>query len=313
MLDSVVGRTVLSRSDSTSQEMGVYDGSWYYFGYVLSINVWSHIVFVSSGTNVALYIDGIFIANTSANLKVITNSDITKIGLAEGEFRNARLYNTEIIQQEITDIYNYEKNFRAIDIDDGLVAYYPLKNNSLDNYYDEFDGSDLGVTYDGNSAVFNGTSFIDLEYDLVLSAQSGLTLSVWAKASIDENMRVVYLIDDTETSFHYITFVGSGALYSSGSISSTCASYNNDVVDNWIHLVYTFHSEAGGDFYVNNILAKHANVVNGITHNLKCRIGSDIFGNYSISGNISNFRIYDKALTKEQINVIYNTEKGEFE
>ena len=79
------------------------------------------------------------------------------------KFVNFRIYDSERTAQERTDIYNYEKNFRPIDITDGLIAYYPLATNSLDNYNNEYDGTDTNVTYDGERASFNGsTSFINM-------------------------------------------------------------------------------------------------------------------------------------------------------
>lgn len=144
-----------------------------------------HISFVKNGLNVKLYLNNVQVGEeTNATgldaytrdyiIGGYTDDDPLILYYFDGEISKLRIYNTALTQQEITDIYNYEKNFRSIDIDDGLIAYYPLKNNSLDNYYNEYDATDdAGVTYNGSQATLpsgdnvtfpSATGFVEAYY-----------------------------------------------------------------------------------------------------------------------------------------------------
>ena len=147
-----------SWNDYTVSSSLYHDGLWHFIA--LRIN----------GTSVDLYVDDTLVnAYTSTISLSVAGARPHSIGYLgeyfdagtrfewEGELMSLRYYNDSLSETEITDIYNYEKNFRSIDIDDGLVAYYPLANNSLDNYYNEYDGTDTSVTYDGSEATITGS------------------------------------------------------------------------------------------------------------------------------------------------------------
>jgi len=139
----------------------------------LNDGLWHHVAFVASPTGTNLYVDDLLasptyrIGTSSTQATIHSNINMSSLGAIEdnggvatflnGKLSNLRIYNRALTQQEITDIYNYEKINHPIVVDDGLVAYYPLKTNSMDNYYQQLDGTDNGgVTYDGTSASFDG-------------------------------------------------------------------------------------------------------------------------------------------------------------
>ncbi len=103
---------------------------------------------------------------------------------------SARVYDRFLTAAEITDIYNYEKNFHSIDVDSGLIAYYPLANNSSDNYFNKYDApDDAGVTYDGieatlpvgdNIAFPSAAGFVEAYY-----VKDGLLLTTTIEADLN--------------------------------------------------------------------------------------------------------------------------------
>ena len=79
----------------------------------------------------------IFRASATGISHLSTKSSTILTSLTTNDYRNLRLYSSTPSTQLQDEIEAYEKNFRSIDIDDGLVAYYPLAKNSLDNYYND--------------------------------------------------------------------------------------------------------------------------------------------------------------------------------
>jgi hypothetical protein len=157
----------------------------------LTISNFTFISVTISTTEIKLYINGIlestlqhtYLPFSYSSLDTLLGAYSSKlldnlptISSGTSYMKSLRLLNTVLTPQEITDIYNYEKNFRPIDIDDGLIAYYPLAENSLDNYNNQYDGTDSsGVTYDGEKATIadgdtitfpNATGFVEAYYTL---------------------------------------------------------------------------------------------------------------------------------------------------
>ena len=114
-----------------------------------------------------------YLINTGSGW-VFTKSPTILTSLTANDYRNLRLYSAEPSIALQDEIQAYELNFRDVDIDNGLGSYYPLKNNSEDNYYNQLDATDdAGVTYDGIEATLpngdnitfpNLTGFVEAYY-----------------------------------------------------------------------------------------------------------------------------------------------------
>jgi hypothetical protein len=97
--------------------------------------------------------------------------------LTTNKYSNLHIYNRTLSAGEITDIYNIEKYQHNNALDQGLVAYYPLDGNSLDNAINQYDGTDTSVAYvadgtfgtvlecgAGNISIPSATGFIEQYY-----------------------------------------------------------------------------------------------------------------------------------------------------
>lgn len=178
-----------SSSESTFA-IAANNASFYYFvhkgtNYTISSNLydgnWHNIVIILTATTIKSYIDGTIFLNTTLTTSNTNGTRSIKLGRLgdyngfyfNGNLSKVRFYTKELTAQEVTNIYNYELVTRPIPASDGLVAYYPLKNNSLDNYFNQHDGTDVSVTYDGTEATI-GTSitfpsasgFVEMSYIL---------------------------------------------------------------------------------------------------------------------------------------------------
>lgn len=288
----------------------------------LSNDTWGHIVIEVNMTTkvITSYLDGT-LNDTEiipANNTVWNPTNNPSIGGYQGgsEYGNAevhsfRCYTRTLTQQEIIDIYNYEKNFRSIDIDDGLVAYYPLANNSLDNYYNEYDGTDTAITYDGESALFNGTSSkIIIPDEILVNTDS---ISLWFNTStILGSARIFFAYSgnggnnrfyiDRDGLSLQITIGLEGALVNVYTITTG--------VDYFLTLSKT--SPTTTDVYIDNVFVQTLTytALNPM-NNRDYSIGSIDTGGDYFDGEIKHVRFYNKGLTPEQIKVIYDSETTE--
>ena len=141
----------------------------------ISINSWSHILFTYDGSNngngYSFYINGVLSTKTIATNNPITDSINTTTDFTigqringetpfDGNITNASIYNTELSQIEITDIYNkgrFNPDYSNIN---GILSHWRLNSlNPIDEIQRKwtiFDGIDeyINCGYD-NDITFN--------------------------------------------------------------------------------------------------------------------------------------------------------------
>jgi len=139
--------------NTTSNEINIQGGTQV-------AGIWNYFYMSYDGTTLIMKHNNVDVYNSSYTFSEAVYSTLSvHIGLdssnrfMDGKIRGVRVYSEALTATEVTNIYNYEKNFRHIDIDNGLRAYYPLRNNAKDNYYNEVDATpDVGVSFDGDKA-----------------------------------------------------------------------------------------------------------------------------------------------------------------
>lgn len=235
----------------------------------------------------------------------------------DGQIQDVRIYNRPLTVNEITDIYNYEKNFRPIDIDEGLVAFYPLANNSLDNCKNQYDGTDTAMTYDGLSGIFNGTTSRISTSTYFLNGLTEVSVSFWCKLNNLTGDQAIVSRWATSASillYHddplgWRMFLrhtdGNSRIFETGVVASSNTLY---------HIVITFDNTGLYKLYINGIYHSEALTLATTTFNSTVNaldIGHDS-NTRLLDGELSKSRIYNKAITAEQVAAIYNTEKGDF-
>lgn len=245
--------------------------------------------------------------------------------LTTNDYRNLRLYSATPSTALQDEIEAYEKNFRPIDIDDGLVAYYPLANNSLDNYYNEYDGVDsAGVTYDGVKASYSSLNRTSLGLN-TLPHLTQYTFSFWAlrlSAVTDTNLVFTLYRRWSSTSSYRsgiaIEILDSGTLRFFIHNSTDNYSSSTSISVDTLHHVAITYDNGTVEMFIDNqkVYSAYMAVVGwssaGPSDDSIGGYITQVGQTYSYTGDISKFRIYDKAITAEQVEVIYNTEKGDF-
>jgi hypothetical protein len=114
----------------------------------------------------------------------------------------------------ITYAYNWYKNntLNATTlITNGLVAYYPLNNDTLD-YYGSNDGTNINSTQVdgkvGNSYSFNGTSSrLSLPNNPVFETNTQGTISAWVKMYSSSDYATIYAYSDSASANYFMQFM----------------------------------------------------------------------------------------------------------
>jgi len=239
---------------------------------------------------------------------------------ANTQLSSIRIYDRVLSTKEIETIYNYEKITHNVPVDDGLIAYYPLKKNSKDNWYNQFNGTDTGVVYDGQSASFDG---VDDKIDISqISSQlkiQNFSISCWVKKVDDSNVTFFgytnhnyyygYTLNSINSKYRFTSYGDNGVA------QIDIQSESNIVVGKFQHVVVTI-SDNNIRMYINGeiiISESSQNILFDTT--MYSLIGENSIRNdYNryMKGNLSDFRFYNKALSDNEIKEIYDTELPEF-
>jgi pimeloyl-ACP methyl ester carboxylesterase len=221
----------------------------------------------------------------------------------------------------LTMVFLCQNLFSQVDLNYGLVAYYPFNGNAND----ESGNGNHGTTYNvelttdrfgnPNSAykfAGNQNSYIDLGIPNILKFQYNdeFTASVWAKFEVGGlyNPRIICCangIDILTGSFGSNTGperIISGGFLTNGFVSSSDL-YSSGV---WNHIVLLY-SQQNLTLYVNGILvANKATTTNTINYQYNYNLGRN---SYNLSdhykGDIDDIRIYNRALNQQEILVLY--------
>lgn len=194
------GSTQLSFNNiATATDFSSLTGKWYHFVSTLG----SH----NGISQLNIYIDGKVIASSEKSLEVISyDKDMpTLIGALEGrpfysmpgQFFNGsldeiRIYDRTLSATEVNALYEIEKT-NEIDLNSGLVAYYPFDGNASDMSGNGNDGTVFGATlstdrhgqnekayyYDG----INDWIEVNDHESFNFESHDPFSISVWVKAS----------------------------------------------------------------------------------------------------------------------------------
>ena len=219
----------------------------------------------------------------------------------------------------------YFKNYQ-VEEKSHVTSYTETERTSVESLFNltNKDGLDVSLTSFNSSSklIFDGTNDqIPQPYDMV--GMTDYTITVWAKSDVDRSTL-------TETYFSALGGHFSGGSYlrydikdSSSSTPGyilfwaagpqTFTSYNfpeDFDINSWHEYTYT-HSPSYQRMYVDGVLVKGALINNNEPLTISyTRIGR-YAGSYW-SGEIDVYRIYNKALTAEEIAVNYNTLEKRF-
>lgn len=209
-----------------------------------------------------------------------------------------------------------------------LAAYYKLDYTARDESTNNYDGTQVDVSYVNGSpysqaAVFNGSSsYINLPLNIasLFFGKNTLAVSFWFKTTTTERQRM--FTDYAQNSRNIdITMDGTTGgtvevvtMYSSSSITfDSTASYNDG---NWHHIVVALdQSSLTRTIYIDNVLLNTAtfssNSWNG-TSGARVTLGGfySSSGGYTsnlfFDGQIDQLRVFTSAITNTQVSELYN-------
>ncbi|MFC3812839.1 LamG-like jellyroll fold domain-containing protein [Lacihabitans lacunae] len=203
----------------------------------------------------------------------------------------------------------------------GLVAYYPLDGGvASDASGNGHDGNLTGgITQtanrygeDGKAMQFNGTNgLIVIDNWQTITGGSARSISVWFKTSLPikteymvswgnyGNFWASYLGTYMWNGGRYLGFVG----YNSDNfITNPFQFYDNS----WHHMIITYEN-SNKNLYVDGVLQKTTTGALSTT-STKLRLGSNSGGGDLYSGALDDVRIYNRALTLQEIQTMYLSE-----
>lgn len=206
------------------------------------------------------------------------------------------------------------KDFSEVGITDGLVAWYPLDGNARDYTMNRNDGTVNGASvaeglgqgcysFDGVANYINilGGSTIEPE-NLTVSAWINMNTSASTGRNIFCTKWNGYSFEiEATTRIPYFRLTGPGDCRSSSAL----------ILGSWQLLVGTFEKGVGSKIYLDGVLKGTTNTSIGITYtqNSVLNIGRYAGGVY-FNGLIQDVRIYNRALTPEEIKILYDLTKN---
>lgn len=268
---------------------------------------WKHIVVTFENDNTTKYYLNGILQNTFTNDNLDLGSHIF-LGHWKNKFLNAdlldevKIYNRVLNQSDILELYN-------LSINDGLVAHYTfdetLNDNTTNNNNLEVVSNDGSESY-SIGKVNKAYSFNGIDNHLKTISPTGLnsakgTITYWIKATRNYNsLLAMYDIDAT-----FDTYLNGSNNFIVNGISKSHISVNANIIDNtWHHIAVSFEEDNTNKFYLDGELKNTFN-----NENLK--LGTNLYlghwqNNFLFNGMLDDIRIYDKVLSKEEINLIHN-------
>ncbi len=173
--------------------------------------------------------------------------------------------------------------------DNGGVFTFDGNNDRIDNFSENIEPSAITIEYWKKWTVVSD--------DWLIGNQTS--------NPIDNNNGFYHRIDNP--SYNFIARFGVGTTHRS-------VSYNPIVLNEWTHVATTFNSSEGAKLYWNGVLV-NSNTNGGTlsySNVLGLEIGGANDGSRDTPGPVGPVRIYDRALTAEEIMQNYSAGKGRF-
>jgi hypothetical protein len=311
----------------------------------ISDNTWVHVLSTydparGDGARIEIYVNGKPLAltvasegndsgsNDSSGNLVIGSRTTDNNRVFNGSIDEVRVYNRALSADEVKRLYNISKpKIATVPMSEGLVGYWDfnegqgsvaydrsgnLNNGALTNMdpgtdrVDSKSGLGQALDFDGSDDMVN-----ILDSNLLDLTNNG-TLSWWGKINDQWRPGIMgkmglgadgYRIQGNSSPNEEITLV----------LGST--SYNSDVAvlipNEWHHYTITFSSASGVSWYRDGSLITSAAWVSGTTANTEpLIIGRAIYAepNY-YPGLIDEVRIYNRALSADEVKRLYNITK----
>jgi len=268
-------------------------------------NEWVHIVLVESGSNLKCYKNGELIQTLTASLGDYNLIGARTAGTAQyisGKIGQVRIYSSTLTQDQVRQNYNFTKN----------------------NYPNGFDGTITGATWNSGGyfdfSGVDGSSRNKVTTGLT-NIHTNFTVSIWVKIDSRTGFEPIFASTDGLTSqAGIILFVWSNNEFTfSGSNGTSASRFDIQATNNglgvWHHVCCTQDSSNIQKLYINGELeGTNSTTSQGCSSTtLGLTLGGYVNATTNaIDGKISEFKIYDKALTASEITALFDNDKADF-
>jgi hypothetical protein len=205
----------------------------------------------------------------------------------------------------------------------GLMAYYSFDGNSNDSSGNGLNGSRIGATLTsdrfGNSNKaynFDGNDYIEISDDPKLTSIDKLSIVAWFKKTSNSNFLTIIQKGNDDKYEEYVLSVKNSSIYfdvggSSGPYIQPSVSVSSGV---WHHIV-AVHNRTGGNSSL-KIFLNGQNIGGTVVHpelnpgdnSYSVKIGKRTdYSEQSFIGQIDEVRFYNRALSDEDISILYNS------
>jgi hypothetical protein len=210
-----------------------------------------------------------------------------------------------------TGIANFE-DFSTVGITDGLIGYWPLNKNAKDYSGNNNDGTIIGAV--------NTSGFVDGAYSFNYTNLDRISLSTFNNLNFNQGVTISAFIksNDITKSQNIVSRNGPYFLRITGStircaiLSGTWIFVNGTIPlqsNTWYHLVLTY-DQVKVKGYVNGVLDVNADktgVLNSSASHLFIGYTTAVGEQSAFDGIIDEVKIFNRALTAEEIQIEYNT------
>jgi hypothetical protein len=194
----------------------------------------------------------------------------------------------------------------------GLVAHYPFSGDAKDASGNGQDGEVKGATIMNGHAQFNGSCSIEIKCESLPQGKSPRTLSFWAKAADIPKSTSAFMVSWSYGNFKgtgFGSFVSAGNFHFYGHGNVEGISFIVGPSDEHLHHHCITHNGKVIDYYIDGENKKSSEVGDRNTSGSVLFVGARPDGTRYFKGSIDEVRIYNRALSAEEIKALYDLEK----
>lgn len=274
-------------------------------------NKWSHLVIVKDLQNIKIYFNDTLIVDTSiiispeATSVVYIGNDSTLTRTFEGSIDELKIYDRVLVDAEVNLLFT--KNRLPKSFQDKSVNKNVLVNNGAtftDNQYGE---ENSAILFDGIEDYLSlGTVYNDLT--------NNFTLCAWIKPNLNStiNGRIIsrrkaptqwdwYLVNSDS--------VGDLAFYDGSTVFRSNSGGISDLNDGEWHFVSVILDGGNSRFYADGVLGSSTFSPSIQQTNTETYIGISFPGGVSFDGSMESVRIFNRALSEQEVKKLYETKK----
>lgn len=285
-------------------------------------NEWVHVVLVRDLENMKLYwykngvyanqVNAIYSPAVASSLNISFGTGYA--GAYSGSIAEVRIYNRVLSADEINILYNsYKPKLSSSSLQKGLVLDMPLDSNNYNSATSRMTdktpysnhGTNNGATVGSDSISLVTNDWVDVPYGAGINPSiNPQTFSIWVKPNSPAS-NIMFLssgqVPNSNARMYLATY---GGYWDFGIYTSSWGSGNLIVTTDWTHIGIIMNGTYA-KYYVNgNYYAQKA--YSSYTFNNDFDIGRHPEGAYYWNGNISDLKIYNRALSADEIKSLYD-------